>query len=45
MQEDLAGLSNRGKQIMVPNSSHMIPLDQPGVVIDAIREVMAQAIE
>jgi len=45
MQADLAGLSSRGKQIMVPNSGHMIPLDQPGVVIEAIREVLAQARE
>jgi len=45
MQADLAGLSSRGKQTLVPNSGHMIPLDQPDVVIDAIRAVLAQATE
>jgi pimeloyl-ACP methyl ester carboxylesterase len=45
MQADLAGLSSRGKQIMVPNTGHMIPLDQPGVVIDAIRDVLGQVVE
>jgi pimeloyl-ACP methyl ester carboxylesterase len=44
MQKDLAGFSSRGRQVMVPNSGHMIQLEQPGVVIDAIREVMKQAI-
>jgi len=43
MQKELVGLSSRGRQIMVPNSGHMIPLDQPGVVIDAIREIVEQA--
>ena len=42
MQQGLVGLSSRGRQIMVPHSGHMIQLDQPGVVIDAIREVMEQ---
>jgi pimeloyl-ACP methyl ester carboxylesterase len=42
MQKSLVGLSNLGRQIMVPNSGHMIQLEQPGVVIDAIREVLAQ---
>jgi pimeloyl-ACP methyl ester carboxylesterase len=42
MQKSLVGLSSRGRQIMVPNSGHMIQLEQPGVVIDAIREVLAQ---
>ena len=43
MQQSLVGLSSRGRQIMVPNSGHMIQLEQPGVVIDAIREVLKQA--
>lgn len=42
MQKELVGLSNRGRQIMVTESGHMIQLDQPGVVIDAIREVLEQ---
>lgn len=43
MQQELASLSSCGRQIMVSSSGHMIQLDQPGVVIDAIREVMEQA--
>jgi len=39
----LAGLSSRGRHIVASNSSHWIPLDQPQVVIDAIREVLADA--
>ena len=42
MQQSLAGLSSRGRQVMVPNSGHMIQLEQPGVVIEAIREVLQQ---
>jgi pimeloyl-ACP methyl ester carboxylesterase len=42
LQQELVGLSSRGRQVMVQHSGHMIQLDQPGVVIDAIREVMAQ---
>ena len=43
MQEELVTLSSRGRQIMVPNSKHMMQVDHPEVVIDAICEVMGQA--
>ena len=39
-QEAVARLSSNGKIIVVPNSGHWIQLDQPQVVIDAIREVL-----
>ena len=42
MQQSLVGLSTQGRQVMVPNSGHMIQLEQPGVVIDAIREILSQ---
>jgi pimeloyl-ACP methyl ester carboxylesterase len=42
LQQDLVGLSSQGRQVIVQHSGHMIQLDQPGVVIDAIREVVAQ---
>jgi pimeloyl-ACP methyl ester carboxylesterase len=42
MQHSLVDLSSRGRQIMVPNSGHMIQLEQPGVVVDAIREVLGK---
>ena len=34
-------LSTRGKRIMVPDSSHMIPFERPDTIIAAIREVCA----
>lgn len=39
-QKDLAALSPQGKQIIATESGHAIQLDQPGLVIDAIREVV-----
>jgi len=42
MQEELAGLSTRGKRIVVRESSHNIQLDAPQVIIDAIREIFEQ---
>lgn len=42
LQQSLVGLSTRGRQVMVPNTGHMIQLEQPGVVIDAIREILDQ---
>lgn len=42
MQDELAGLSTRGKRIIVEGSGHFIQLDKPQVVIDAIREVFGQ---
>jgi pimeloyl-ACP methyl ester carboxylesterase len=43
MQDELAALSTRGKRIIVEDTGHFIQLDKPQVVIDAIREVFAQA--
>jgi pimeloyl-ACP methyl ester carboxylesterase len=42
-QDALASLSRRGRHIVASNSGHWIPLDQPQVVIDAIREVLVDA--
>jgi pimeloyl-ACP methyl ester carboxylesterase len=39
----LAARSTKGESIVVPNASHMIQLDQPQAVIDAIRKVVMQA--
>ena len=39
-QEALARLSDRGRHVVASKSGHWIPLDQPQVVIDAIREVL-----
>jgi pimeloyl-ACP methyl ester carboxylesterase len=40
-QDALARLSRRGRHIVASKSGHWIPLDQPQVVIDAIRDVLA----
>ena len=40
--QELAGLSTRGRLIVVENSSHYIQWDQPKVVIDAIKEIVEQ---
>jgi len=42
LHEDAAKLSTIGIHRMVPDSSHFIPKDKPEVVLDAVREVVAQ---
>ena len=42
MQHELSGLSTQGKQVIATESGHSIQSDQPELVIDAIREVLAQ---
>lgn len=37
----LAGLSSRGKFILADKSTHMIQVDEPGLVISAIRELIS----
>jgi pimeloyl-ACP methyl ester carboxylesterase len=39
-RDAIAGRSPRGKHVVVPNSGHWIHLDQPRVVIEAIREMI-----
>jgi len=39
LQVRQAKLSTRGKQIVVPDSTHMIPMERPDAVVNAIREV------
>ena len=41
LQRDLLELSARGCQIMADQSGHVVPLDQPEVVIDAIRAIVS----
>ncbi len=40
MQAELATLSPRGKRLIAEESGHWIQLDQPELVVDAIREVV-----
>ncbi|HEY3889893.1 MAG TPA: alpha/beta hydrolase [Caulobacteraceae bacterium] len=42
--DELAGLSDKGVRRDVPNVGHMIPTERPEVVVDAIREVVADAV-
>lgn len=41
LQAEEARLSTRGKQVVVPDSGHMIPYERPASVVSAIREVRA----
>jgi pimeloyl-ACP methyl ester carboxylesterase len=41
-QEALAHLSTRGRHIVASNSGHWIPLDEPDLVVQVIREVVDQ---
>ncbi|HWA86620.1 MAG TPA: alpha/beta hydrolase, partial [Opitutus sp.] len=40
LQRELALLSPRGVQRVVPNSSHMIPFGQPAAIVDAVKEIL-----
>lgn len=39
LQMRLVRLSSRGKRVVVPDSGHDIPQEQPGAVLDAVREL------
>jgi chaperonin GroEL (HSP60 family) len=39
LQVRQARLSTHGKQIVVPDSTHMIPMERPDAVVNAIHEV------
>jgi pimeloyl-ACP methyl ester carboxylesterase len=43
LQPSLARLSSRGKRIMVPGSSHAMPYEAPGAIVEAVREVVEAA--
>jgi len=42
MQLELVSLSTQGKQVIAEESGHYIQLDQPDLVIDAIRTIVEQ---
>jgi len=42
IQTQLAGLSTRGAQIVLPDSRHAIQFDRPDAVITAVREVVEE---
>jgi pimeloyl-ACP methyl ester carboxylesterase len=39
-QDRTAALSTRGRHVMASNSGHWVPLDEPAIVIDAVKEVL-----
>ena len=41
-QKELAALSTKGTQRVVPGASHGIPGDQPAAVVAAVLEVLKQ---
>jgi pimeloyl-ACP methyl ester carboxylesterase len=43
LQKDLASLSERGCLMIAPQSGHVVQMDQPEVVVDAIRSVVETA--
>ena len=43
LQSGLVGLSSSGRQEIVPDATHDMPFEQPGVIVDAIREVLGKA--
>jgi pimeloyl-ACP methyl ester carboxylesterase len=40
LQADLAKLSSNSRSLVAEKSGHGIPIDQPGLVIDAIRQMV-----
>jgi pimeloyl-ACP methyl ester carboxylesterase len=45
LQAELLALSNRSRQLMAESSFHSVEIDQPGVVVEAIRQVVDQVRE
>ncbi len=43
LQKDLAAQSPKGRQVFAANSDHSVMYDDPGVVIGAVRELLAAA--
>ena len=39
-EEQLARLSTRGRHLVAANSGHWIPLDEPLIVVDAVRSLL-----
>lgn len=43
LQEELAALSSRSRHTLVPDASHYIQVDRPGLVVDAVLWVVDEA--
>jgi pimeloyl-ACP methyl ester carboxylesterase len=42
LQRQLAQRSRRGRQVLVPDSGHGIPVEAPGAIVTAVREIVAE---
>lgn len=42
LQADLATKSSRGKLIIAENSGHLIPQEQPEIIVEAVRDMIAE---
>jgi hypothetical protein len=40
LQRDQVTLSERGCQMIAKQSDHVVPIEQPGIILDAIRSVV-----
>ena len=40
LQRQLAERSRRGRQVMVPDSGHRMPMEAPGAIVSAVRELV-----
>lgn len=40
LQRQLAERSRLGRQVLVPNSGHAMPMEAPGAIVDAVREIV-----
>jgi len=40
LQRQLAERSRHGRQVLVPNTGHGIPMEAPGAIVDAVREIV-----
>lgn len=43
LQRDLTGLSTRSVHLIAEKSGHMIPQDEPEIVVEAIRQIVETA--
>jgi hypothetical protein len=42
LQRQLAGRSRRGRQVLVPDSGHGIPVEAPEAIVNAVREIVQE---
>ena len=44
LQADLAKLSSNGRLMVAEKSGHNIPIDQPGIVVEAVEQMIARIV-